>query len=134
DAFSLLGVARDLGAKLGWRVKHPAAGLDAGAPDLDDGLTVDVQDQAGCPRFTLRRVHGVSVVRRPLWLQRRLAALGRRQRSNVADVTICVTFELGQPSHAYDLRALRGGVIQVLSASAGERLELLDEETVELRP
>ena len=134
DAFSLLGVARDLGAKLGWRVKHPAAGLDAGDPDLDDGLTVDVQDEAGCPRFTLRRVDGVSVGPSPLWLQRRLAALGLRPRNNVVDVTNYVTFELGQPSHAYDLRALRGGVIQVRRASAGERLELLNEETVELHP
>ncbi len=132
DAFSLLGVARDLGAKLGWRVKHPAAGLDQGDPSVDDGLTVDVRDESGSPRFTLRRIDGVKVGPSPLWLQRRLAALGLRPRNNVVDVTNYVTFELGQPSHAYDLRALRGGVIQVRRARRGEALELLNEETVEL--
>ncbi|HEX7039939.1 MAG TPA: phenylalanine--tRNA ligase subunit beta [Trueperaceae bacterium] len=132
DAFSLLGVARDLGAKLGWRVRHPAEGLDPGDPGLDDGLSVDVRDEAGCPRFTLRRIDGVRVGPSPLWLQRRLAALGLRPRNNVVDVTNYVTFELGQPSHAYDLRALRGGVIQVRRARLGERLELLNEEAVEL--
>src|SRR5690606_22468626 len=132
DAFSLLGVARDLGAKPGWRVRHPAEGLDPGDPGLDDGLSVDVRDGAGCPRFTLRRIDGVRVGPSPLWLQRRLAALGLRPRNNVVDVTNYVTFELGQPSHAYDLRALRGGVIQVRRARQGERLELLNEEAVEL--
>lgn len=132
DAFSLLGVARDLGAKLGWQVRHPAAGLDLGDPTLDDGLSVDVRDEAGSPRFTLRRIDGVRVGPSPVWLQRRLAALGLRPRNNVVDVTNYVTFELGQPSHAYDARALRGGVVQVRRASPGERLELLNEETVEL--
>lgn len=132
DAFSLLGVARDLGAKLGWRVKHPAAGLDQGDPELDDGLAVDVQDETGCPRFTLRLIDGVTVAPSPVWLQRRLAALGLRPRNNVVDVTNYVTFELGQPSHAYDLRALSDGVIQVRRAWRGERLALLNEEEVEL--
>lgn len=132
DAFSLLGVARDLGAKLGWRVKHPAAGLDAGDPAVDDGLAIEVRDEAACPRFTLRRVDGVSVGPSPVWLQRRLAALGLRPRNNVVDVTNYVTFELGQPSHAYDVRALEGGVVQVRRASAGESLELLNEDTIEL--
>lgn len=132
DAFSVLGVARDLGAKLGRRVRHPAAGLELGDPTADDGLAVDVQDEGGSPRFVLRRVSGVSVGPSPVWLQRRLAALGLRPRNNVVDVTNYVTFELGQPSHAYDVRALRGGVIQVRRARAGESLELLDDETYSL--
>ncbi|HZJ10645.1 MAG TPA: phenylalanine--tRNA ligase subunit beta [Trueperaceae bacterium] len=132
DAFSLLGVARDVGAKLGWRVKHPAVGLDQGDPGNDDGLTVEVEDEGGSPRFTLRRIDGVRVGPSPVWLQRRLAALGLRPRNNVVDATNLVTFELGQPSHAYDLRALTGGVIQVRRARAGEKLALLNEEVIEL--
>lgn len=132
DAFSILGVARDLGAKLGWRVKHPSDGLDKGDPEVDDGLGIDVQDEAGSPRFTMRRIDGVRVGPSPLWLQRRLAALGLRPRNNVVDVTNFVTFELGQPSHAYDLRELSRGVIEVRRARAGESLTLLNNETIEL--
>ncbi len=134
DAFSLLGVARDLGAKLGYDYAHPATGPAAGDPGLDDGLTLDVQDSLGAPRFTLRRVDGVLVGPSPIWLQRRLAQLGLRPRNNVVDVTNFVTFELGQPTHAYDLRVLEGGHMIVRRARARERLTLLNDEVVDLDP
>lgn len=134
DAFSLLGIARDLGAKLGLAYRHPAAGLPAGDPTLDDGLTIDVQDPLGAPRFTLRRVSGLSVGPSPLWLQRRLAQLGLRPRNNVVDATNFVTFELGQPTHAYDLSFLGEGRMIVRRAHEGERLTLLNEEVVDLDP
>ncbi len=134
DAFSLLGVARDLGAKLGWRVLHPAAGLDRGDPSLDDGLSIEVFEPDLCPRFTLRAIHKVSIGPSPAWLQRKLAHLGLRPRNNVVDATNLATFAIGQPSHAYDARVLTGGVIQVRLARPGERLELLNEDEIELDP
>lgn len=136
DATALVGVARDVAAKLRVPLRHPAdvAELDPGDPDLDDGLRLEIDDEQGCPRFTLRRIDGVRVGPSPAWLQRRLAALGLRPRSNVVDLTNLITFELGQPSHAYDLRALQGGVLQVRRARPGERLVTLNEETLELDP
>jgi phenylalanyl-tRNA synthetase beta chain len=144
DAFSLLGVARDLAAKLGVPYRNPAAGLGAagfgraaagtaGAAG-DDGLTIEIADPQGCPGFTLLRIDGVRVAPSPLWLQRRLASVGLRPRNNVVDVTNFVTFELGQPSHAYDLKALAGGAIQVRRAVAGERLVTLTGDELELDP
>src|SRR5690606_10553534 len=132
DAFSLLGVARDLAAKLGWPVKHPAAGLDTGDANIDDGLTVDVRDVHGSPRFTLRLIEGVSIGASPIWLQRRLAQLGLRPRNNVVDVTNYVTFELGQPSHAYDKRAVHDGTLVVRRAEQGEELALLNDDVISL--
>ncbi len=136
DAFSLLGVARDLAAKLGTDLHHPAAGLEdaTGDPTLDDGLEVRLDDPERCPRITLRRVDGVHVGPSPVWLQRRLACLGLRPRNVVVDVTNLVTYELGQPSHAYDLEALAGGVLEVRRARAGERLVTLQDETLTLEP
>ncbi len=134
DAFSILGVARDLAAKLGLELKNPAEGLEPGDPSTDDGLTVSVEDEEGCPRFTLRRIDNLTVAPSPVWLQRRLASLGLRPRNNVVDVTNYVTFELGHPSHAYDLDALEGGAIVVRRARAKESLTTLNEETVALDP
>jgi len=134
DAFSLLGVARDLSAKLGIPYQHPAAGLHPGDPSVDDGLTVRVEDPVGCPRFTLKRIDGVRVAPSPVWLQRRLAALGLRPRNNVVDVTNYVTFELGGPSHAYDTDDLTDGTIVVRRARAGETLVALNEAALEFSP
>lgn len=134
DAFSLLGVARDLAAKLGRELRHPAADDVPGDPAGDDGLAVEIHDPAGCPRLVLQRVDEVEVAPSPIWLQRRLAALGLRPRNNVVDVTNYVTYELGQPSHAYDRRVLQDGRLQVRRAAAGETVELLDGERYELHP
>ena len=130
DAFSVLGVARDLAAKLGVPYKHPAADTPLADPALDDGLTVEVWDEAACPRFTLQRLEGVTVGPSPVWLLRRLAALGLRPRNNVVDVTNYVTYELGQPSHAYDLDGLAEHTIVVRRAHAGETLATLNEEAL----
>lgn len=132
DAFSMLGVARDLAAKLGAPLRDPTHGADLGDPSSDDGLTLEVADAGACPRLTLRGLAGVQVGPSPVWLQRRLAALGLRPRNNVVDVTNYVTFELGQPSHAYDRRALTNGVLQVRRAVEGEQVTLLNEEQITL--
>ena len=133
DAFSVLGVARDLAAKLGVPYRHPGEDVARGDPDEDDGLAIEISDPGACPRFTLRRIDGVKIGPSPVWLQRRLATLGLRPRNNVVDVTNYVTFELGQPSHAYDCAVLQGGVMQVRRARRGEALTTLvgDELTLD---
>ncbi|MDZ7705036.1 MAG: phenylalanine--tRNA ligase subunit beta [Trueperaceae bacterium] len=131
DAFSVLGVARDLAAKLGVDYKHPAHGLDQGDTGTEDNLRVVIDDPEGCPRFTLRLIEEVSVAPSPIWLQRRLASLGLRPRNNIVDVTNYVTFELGQPSHAYDRADLVDNTIVVRRANEGETLVALNEAALE---
>lgn len=132
DAFSILGVARDVAAKLAVPYRHPAADSAGGDAEVDDGLSVQIADSEGCTAITLRRIDSVKVRPSPVWLQRRLASVGLRPRNNIVDVTNFVTFELGQPSHAYDLAALQGGVVQVRRAREGERLTALTGDELEL--
>jgi phenylalanyl-tRNA synthetase beta chain len=40
--------------------------------------------------------------------------------------------ELGQPMHAFDLSKIEGGIV-VREAQAGEKLTLLNKQTIELR-
>ena len=134
DAFSLLGVARDLAAKLDRPLRQPAEGARPGDVTGDDGLSVEIEDEQGCPQLVLQRIDDVTVAPSPVWLQRRLAALGLRPRNNVVDVTNYVTYELGQPSHAYDRRVLQGGRLQVRRAGTGETVQLLDGERYQLDP
>ena len=131
DAFSLLGIARDLSAKLGVPYEHPAINLDLGNTTLTNNLSVVIEDLA-CKRFTLRLIENVTIQPSPIWLQRRLASLGLRPRNNVVDITNYVTFELGQPSHAYDRNILTNGKIIVRKAHASETLLALDEKNYEL--
>lgn len=132
DAFSALGVARDLSAKLNLELKHPASGIEISDVGVADELSLQVEDVTACPRFTLQQIDGVEVRPSPLWLQRRLTALGLRPRNNVVDVTNFVTFELGQPSHAYDRNLLGDDTIIVRKASEGERFTALNESEIVL--
>jgi phenylalanyl-tRNA synthetase beta chain len=130
DAFSILGVARDLAAKLGTTYKLPD--IKRADATMDDGLTVKVEDSKGCPRFTLQRIDNITVKPSPVWLQRRLASVGLRPRNNIVDVTNYVTFELGHPSHAFDLDKLHDATIVVRHANAGETVVALNEQTIKL--
>ena len=132
DTLSLLGVARDLAAKLRVDFKHPAAGLKLANPNIDDGLTVNVENTKACPRFSLQRIDNIEIKPSPIFMQRRLAALGLRPRNNIVDITNYITFELGQPAHAYDLDNLEENTIVVRNAKNDESLVSLTEQEIKL--
>ncbi len=67
----------------------------------------------------------------PIWMQERLRRGGVRSISPVVDVMNYVMLELGQPMHAFDLSKMSGD-IHVRMAKAGESLELLNAQTVQL--
>ena len=61
----------------------------------------------------------------------RLARCGQRSVSPLVDISNYVMFELGRPSHIFDLDKIEGG-LAVRWGRAGESLELLNGTTVEL--
>ena len=132
DALSVLGLAREVGAITGSPVREPVVELaEAGRPTAER-LSVDVQDQALCPRFVGRWVEGVTVGPSPLDVQVRLLAAGQRPISNVVDASNYVMLELGKPIHTFDAAAVHDGRIVVRRARAGERFETLDHVEREL--
>ncbi|MCY4145609.1 MAG: phenylalanine--tRNA ligase subunit beta, partial [Chloroflexi bacterium] len=74
----------------------------------------------------------------PFWLRRRLQLIGQRPRNNIVDITNYITFELGQPLHAFDYDELckrAGGAMPTIITrlpQPGERLETLDDVVREL--
>ncbi|NNK62776.1 MAG: phenylalanine--tRNA ligase subunit beta [Gemmatimonadetes bacterium] len=109
----------------------PAIGFDvssdARAAEVD-GVEVAIEEPELCRRFLGAVIRGVKVGPSPDWLQARLRAAGARPINNVVDATNYVLFELGQPTHAYDLGRLRGDRVVARRASDGETIRTLDGE------
>ncbi|MBS1242151.1 MAG: Phenylalanyl-tRNA synthetase beta chain, partial [Gemmatimonadetes bacterium] len=135
DLLGHKGVARELAAAYGvaYRLPRlPGEPVDlpaiqrAAARGRTGEVEVAIEDAWGCARFLGAVVRGVRVGPSPVWLKRRLEAVGARSVNNVVDATNYVLFELGQPLHAYDLATLRGAVVLARPARDGERLVTLD--------
>jgi len=120
DAASHLGVARDVAALTGSDLRRPEVDRpEEGGPAADE-VSVEIEDVAGCPRYVALVVRNVDIRESPLWLKRRLTAIGLRPRNNVVDITNFVMHECGQPLHAFDLDRLAGPEIRVRSTPDDE--------------
>ena len=132
DCFSVLGIARDVAAMTATEMKDET--VDPVAATVDHQHPVELVYPEGCPRFAARVVRDIDMsAESPMWMKERLRRSGLRSIHPVVDVTNYVMMELGQPLHAYDLAKLNGPIRPRL-AEAGERLLLLDDSEVELRP
>jgi phenylalanyl-tRNA synthetase beta chain len=134
DTASLLGIAREVSALFGGKVRvPPCAPGETGAP-ASDAVRIRIDAPEGCFHYVGRVVRGVQVGPSPDALRARLEASGIRAINNVVDVTNTVLLELGQPLHAFDLAKLGGAEVRVRRAQSGETLETLDGNTRELDP
>jgi phenylalanyl-tRNA synthetase beta chain len=126
DCLSVIGVAREIAAKLGVSVKYPGHVVEEKGVDVASAASVIVEDPQLCPRYTARYIAGCVIGPSPWWLVNRLKAVGMRSINNVVDVTNYVLLEYGHPLHAFDFDRLAGGKIIVRRASEGERFGTLD--------
>ena len=125
DALSVLGVARDLAAKLHLELVLPSRGLES-AHDENFAVQVELDANAGCDRFVTRVIKNIKNQPSPAWLQRRLTLCGMRPISALVDASNYVMLELGQPSAAYDARDLPEHKIIVRDAFPNETVLGLD--------
>jgi phenylalanyl-tRNA synthetase beta chain len=132
DCLSVLGVARELAALTGARLRRPKITLREGRARVTDVARVRVEAPDLCPRYTVRVIDDVRVAPSPLWMQSRLRAAGLRPISNVVDVTNYVLWELGHPLHAFDAARVTDATIVVRRARPGERFTTLDGQTRQL--
>ena len=133
--FSMRGIAREYAHATGAEFRDPKHNafieMGHGYP-LTVNDTAPIRGRRGTDRFVLRVVKGVDVSNpTPAWMVARLKLAGMRSISLVVDITNYVMLELGQPTHAYDLDKVKGG-ITVRRAKAGETLVTLDGQTRKL--
>ncbi|MEE8410417.1 MAG: phenylalanine--tRNA ligase subunit beta, partial [Myxococcota bacterium] len=130
DLLSHVGVAREVSAATGQRLKPVNTRVTEMGPDSASLARVVVEDTAGCKRYVARVVRNIQVGPSPAWLRDRLERIGQRSINNIVDATNYVLHELGHPLHAFDLSllAVESGLptIRVRSAREGEVFTTLD--------
>jgi phenylalanyl-tRNA synthetase beta chain len=123
DAFSMLGLARELAASFGVALREPASAVTyAGATD-DVRVTIESVD---CKRYVAQRVSGLAVRPAPAWMRVRLALAGQRPINNLVDISNFVMLETAQPLHFFDYDKIANAHIIVRDARPGEPLTTLD--------
>lgn len=132
DCLSHIGIAREVAAYYGRKVKYPKYELEEVIEPTSDNITVDIEDKDRCKRYTARILKNVKVGESPEWLKKRLRAIGLRPINNIVDVTNFVMFEYNHPMHAFDLEKVSGNKLIVREAAAGEKIVTLDGEEREL--
>ena len=127
---SLYGVARELSALTGAPLK-PLTFTPA-TVSLDERLPVKISAPDLCGRFSGRIIRNVNMqAKTPQWMVDRLARCGQRSVNALVDISNFVMFELGRPSHIFDLDKIQGG-LDVRWGKAGEQLKLLNGNTITL--
>ena len=127
---SVYGVAREVAAITGAPLMAPT--FPTAKVDFSDIVPVAIQAPELCGRFSGRIVRGINFAApTPDWMVSKLARCGQRSVSALVDISNYVMFELGRPSHIFDLDKIHGG-LQVRWAKDGESLKLLNGNTVTL--
>ncbi|MCD8248893.1 MAG: phenylalanine--tRNA ligase subunit beta, partial [Lachnospiraceae bacterium] len=126
DCYSTIGIAREAAATFRREFKPPVVEVKGAGGDVNDYISVEIQDTDLCPRYCARVVKNIRLAPSPEWMQRRLASVGIRPINNVVDITNYVMEEYGQPMHAYDLDTIAGHKIIVRRAENGEKFVTLD--------
>lgn len=124
DCMGVHGIARDLAAAGMGKLAHIAPPEQKGNGDT---YPITIEDTDGCPAFSGRIIRGVKNGPSPAWLQNTLTAAGMRPISVLVDITNYVTLAYGRPSHVYDLKKLKGGI--VVRKGKSEQLATLNDKT-----
>ena len=127
DCQSVIGIAKEVAAFLRKPFKAPDMSYAEDGTTNED-ISVEVIDKEVCPRYLGHYIYDVKYMESPLWMKRRLAAVGHNCINAMVDITNYVLVEIGQPMHAFDLNTLEGSSIVVRRAEDGEELITLDEK------
>ena len=129
DAMNHYGIAREAAAIYGLKL----AALDFALPAARPAKTpfpVKIEAEDACGRFTARVLRDVTIGESRDWfagaeVATYFALLEQKMISNAVDATNFAWLAMGQPTHAFDLDKVEGGII-VRRARKGERLKTLD--------
>ena len=134
DAMNHYGIAREASAiyDVALRPLEPKLPGTSGNPSASQPkpqaipFPIQIEDGEGCARFTARILGDVRITASPSDIVHRLGLLDQRAINNAVDATNYTLWEMGKPTHVFDLDLLEGGRIVVRRAREGETLKTLD--------
>jgi phenylalanyl-tRNA synthetase beta chain len=92
-----------------------------------------IEEPKLCGRFTARVLRGIKIQPSTGVVAQRFNLLQQKLIANAVDASNYVMFAMGQPTHAFDLDKIEGGIV-VRRARKGEKLKTLDEVDRTLDP
>jgi len=133
DAMSHWGIAKDVCAYLN---HHENKSLRPKIPNTNSfkidtrslPIAVSVENTKSCQRYSGVSIAGVTIKESPVWLQKKLKAIGLRPINNIVDITNFIQHETGQPLHAFDADEIKGKRIVVKNLPEGTKFVTLDEK------
>jgi phenylalanyl-tRNA synthetase beta chain len=126
DAMNHYGVAREAAAIYDVPLKPLSAVSCQPSGSSGAAFPIVVEEPDLCPRFSARVIRGTRVKPSPEKIAHRLQLLDQRPISNAVDATNYVLWEMGKPTHVFDMDLLEGGKLIIRKAKDGEKLKTLD--------
>src|SRR5580698_8722001 len=115
DAMNHYGIAREAAAIYGLILPELAFPLPIPRPG-GQPFSVKIEDESACGRFTARVLRGITVGESRDWfagaeVATYFALLEQKKISSAVDATNFAWLAMGQPTHAFDLDKLEGGIV-----------------------
>ncbi|MDR2116909.1 MAG: phenylalanine--tRNA ligase subunit beta [Planctomycetaceae bacterium] len=126
DLWGHYGFAREFAAVFR-RKLQPLQQIDLTGFDHLLAYPLKNDDYENCPCYGCIEFQTRGTIPSPLFMQRRLHALGMRSYNLLVDVTNYVNWEIGQPTHAFDADKLGG--IKIVTLGRNDKFETLDGQT-----
>ncbi len=137
DCLSHLGVAKEIAAIIGKKIKIPPINLKENKSSKSkDFIKVEVRSKKDCSRYTARVIENIKVGPSPKWIREKIEACGLQSINNIVDIANYVMLETGQPLHAFDFDKIKSVQNQkyksklkniiVRRAKKGEKIITLD--------
>lgn len=132
DTFSVWGIAREIYSILRFHkipVKLKSLVGTNILPKLETGelpLTVKIEKEGLCPRFSAIILDDVTVKPSPDWMQKHLELSGIRSLNNVVDISNYLMLELGQPMHTFDYDKIQSANMILRESKEAEEIVTLD--------
>lgn len=133
DCTCHLGLAREIVARTDNELVEPDANVTATGSPVADAASVVNHEPDLCPLYCARVILGASVKESPAWLKTRISNRGDTPRNAIVDAANFVLFEMGQPTHVFDLDKLAGNRIEIRRAKKGETLLPIGEGANEIK-